>query len=160
MTDWVPIGRPDAFREGRGRVVVVLGVRVAVFRVGPSIHAMRDACPHMGLSLAEASPEGGRVTCHGHGWTFDLATGRSDRRSGACARVYAVRIENDQVLVRPPAEEHAPEPAEIDWVPWDNARHGRSRASAPSDGSPHGEERGRDTDQDPGREDDDGHATR
>jgi nitrite reductase [NAD(P)H] small subunit len=148
VSDWTRIGRVDEFREGRGRVVVVEGVRVAVFRVGPDLFAMRDACPHMGLSLAEAEPENGRVTCHGHGWTFDLATGRSDSRSEACAKVYDVRIEDPDVLVRPRAVD--PRQADEDpWVVWDDARHARPGASD-SSGS-NGEERGGDRDEDADR---------
>jgi len=151
VKDWVPIGRLDGFREGRGRVVVVRGVRIAVFRVGRDVFAMRDACPHMGLSLADAVPQDGTVTCLGHGWTFDLGTGRSDRRSGACASVYAVRIEGDQVLVRPLRTEPEPALADADWVAWDDDRHGRPRDDAPSDRAPDSEERGGEADEDADR---------
>jgi nitrite reductase/ring-hydroxylating ferredoxin subunit len=124
VTDAVDIGRPDDFREGRGRVVVVAGVRVAVFRVGALWFALGDACPHMGLSLADSAPEGGAVTCQGHGWTFDLRTGRSDRRSGACARVYDVWVDGDRVLVRAPAAPAADgAAADDDWPVWDDERH-------------------------------------
>ncbi len=151
MSAWIRIGRLDEFREGRGRVVVVQGVRVAVFRVGADVFAVRDACPHMGLSLAEAEPADGTVTCHGHGWTFDLVTGRSDRRSGACAKVYVVRIDGADVLVRPPTEQPPGPRDDDDWVVWDDEHHGRSPAGGPSDGAPDGEERGGDADEDTDR---------
>ena len=153
MSDWIRIGRLDEFPEGRGRVVVVSGVRVAVFRVGRELFALRDACPHMGLSLAEAVPSNGTVTCHGHGWTFDLVTGRSDRRSGACARVYDVRIDAMEVFVRPPTDP-PPDPAVADdeWVVWDDERHARPDRDGASDGGgSNGEERGGQADDDADR---------
>ncbi len=145
MRDPVAIGRPSEFHEGRGRVVVVLGVRVAVFRVGARWFALRDACPHMGLSLADAVPADGKVTCHGHGWTFDLGTGLSDRRSGACAVVYEAWVEGDQVLVRPPAAASVARTEDEPWPVWDDARHLRGSGEAASDGAADGEERGQET---------------
>jgi len=151
VTDWVAIGRLDGFREGRGRVVVVGGVRIAVFRVGERLFAMRDACPHMGLSLADASPQEGTVTCHGHGWKFDLVTGRSDRRSGACAAIYAVRIDGGDVFVRPPLREAEPAVSDEEWVAWDDERHGPKRGSVASDRAPNGEVGGGEADEDTDR---------
>ena len=151
MSDWIRIGRLDEFREGRGRVVVVQGARVAVFRVGRDVFAVRDACPHMGLSLAEAEPVEGTVTCHGHGWTFDLRTGRSDRRSGVCAKVYDVRVDGEDVLVRPSPEPPPGSSADDEWVVWDDERHGRPRSAGASDRSADGEEGGGDADEDADR---------
>ena len=106
MGDFIKVGRASEFREGRGRAVDLQGTRVAIFKVGQRYFALQDACPHMGLSLADGTLTGDRVTCHGHGWRFDLRTGQSHQRSGACAKVYEVRVQNDDLLVeRPDPEE-------------------------------------------------------
>ena len=151
MTDPVAIGRPSEFREGRGRVVVVAGVRVAVFRIGARLFALRDACPHMGLSLADGVTNDGKVTCRGHGWSFDLGTGRSDRRSGACAVVYDVWVDGDEVLVRPPTTPVEGSLGDEAWPAWDDERHMRRSNDAASDGAANGEERGGETHDDPDR---------
>lgn len=99
MARFVRVGKLEEFREGGGRTVKVDGVDVAVFKLEGRFYALRDACPHMGLSLADGQLSGAAVICHGHGWTFDLASGRSDRRSGACAKVHEVRIEGGEVHI-------------------------------------------------------------
>jgi nitrite reductase (NADH) small subunit/3-phenylpropionate/trans-cinnamate dioxygenase ferredoxin subunit len=105
---FVDVGSTEEFPRGRGRAVDLCGTRVAVFRLDERWFAVQDACPHMGLSLADGRIEGNTVVCHGHDWCFDLASGKSDRRSGACARTFEVRVEGDRVHLRPPS---APAPA-------------------------------------------------
>ena len=122
MAEFIRVGCREDFHDGRGRVVDVAGQRVAVFRIGERWYALQDDCPHMGASLAEGALEGGRVVCHWHGKTFDLATGESDMRSGACARVYEIRTTGPDVFVKPPAPESAAA-SDDDWEPFDPDRH-------------------------------------
>ena len=98
---------------------------VAVFRVGERWFALRDACPHMGASLAEGHLDGLRVTCRWHGWKFDLRDGQGDRRDWARARVHEIKIENDDVLVGPALgpEPAPPPPDDEDWVVFDPDHH-------------------------------------
>ncbi|HXV76303.1 MAG TPA: Rieske 2Fe-2S domain-containing protein [Candidatus Polarisedimenticolaceae bacterium] len=148
-------GRVSDFREGRGRVVKIAGTDVAVFKVGGRFFALRDACPHMGASLADGKLVGGCVECHWHHWRFDLRTGQGDQRSWAVAAVYQVRVERGELWLKPPervAPPAADEPPEGDgWVRWDPERFLRKRRAA-SDRSPDGEER---ADQGDGQPDDD-----
>ena len=120
MARFVKVGRLENFREGHGRAVKVDGVNVAVFKLDGRLYALRDACPHMGLSLAEGKLAGASVTCHGHGWTFELASGRSDRRTGACAKVHEVRIDGADVFVRSWDPTPSASRPDDDWVPWDD----------------------------------------
>lgn len=135
MDGFVKVGRLQDFPERRGRVVRVDGVNVAVFRERSRVHALLDACPHMGYSLAEGEVREERVVCRGHGWSFDLRTGASDARSGACARVCAVRVEGDLVHVRLPRADAEPAAEADDWVRWDE-RYLRSGSERAADGEP------------------------
>ena len=124
MSDFVSVGTVAQFPPGRGRRVQVNGTAVAVFRVGERWFALQDSCPHMGASLADGKLDGEQVVCHWHEWKFDLLSGQGDEREWARARVYEVRIDGDQVLLRPPAEEDPPadDPADDDgWVRWDDS---------------------------------------
>ena len=123
MSDWVHVGLVDDFREGRGRAVVVDGVKVGVFKRHGRLYALKDACPHMGASLTDGKLVGNEVTCFWHGWTFDLATGRTRQSSWACAGVYGVDVRDDGVWLLPPKPEEMPAPEEDDWVPFDPDRH-------------------------------------
>jgi nitrite reductase (NADH) small subunit/3-phenylpropionate/trans-cinnamate dioxygenase ferredoxin subunit len=121
--EFVKVGRRAEFREGRGRAVTVGGRRVAVFRVGERWRALQDRCPHMGASLAEGRIESGVVTCHWHGWRFELETGRGapPARPWACARPYEVRVDGEDVWIRCPDEPPAADSGEEEWVAWDDA---------------------------------------
>jgi nitrite reductase (NADH) small subunit len=118
------VGTVGDFPDETGRRVRVGDRQVAVFRIGDCWFAVQDACPHMGASLADGRIEPRRVVCRWHGHAFDLTTGRSDRRSAACAKVYPVRVEGDDVLVGdpPPAKAAPPADPEEEWIPWDPDR--------------------------------------
>ena len=113
------VGDEADFREGRGVAVRAGAHRVAVFRVSGALHAMQDDCPHMGASLADGKiVEGRAVTCHMHGWTFDLADGTPRGGRANCARVYRVETRADGVWVTIPGTEEKPDPEAEDWVEW------------------------------------------
>lgn len=111
------VGPADSFREGHARVVLVDDVRVAVFRLEAGWYALKDACPHMGSSLAQGRIQGDRVACRWHDWNFDLATGESDSKRKACARVYALRLNGGHVWLKPPPPVgRPPESTDEEWM--------------------------------------------
>ena len=130
MSDWVHVGTVEDFREGRGRPVMVDGVKVGVFKLKGRLYALKDACPHMGASLADGKLVGNEVTCFWHGWTFDLATGKTRQSPWACAAVYELEVRGDDVWLLPPKPpEKAPADEEDDWVPFDPDRHLKKKPS-------------------------------
>ena len=126
MGSYVKVGCVSDFGEGRGRAVKVDGVAVAVFRVGKQLFALKDACPHMGASLADGKPDGLQVECHWHHWKFDLDTGRCHEREWAAADRYEVRLNGDDVLLKVPEKVEPPteqkEEDDPEWVFWDAER--------------------------------------
>ena len=61
--------------DGRGLRVEVDDERIALFRIGDSVHAIGDRCSHAEASLAEGEVFDGEVECPRHGSPFDLTTG-------------------------------------------------------------------------------------
>lgn len=128
MGEFVKVGTVGEFREGRGRAIVLDGAPVAVFRTPSGFVAIADTCPHMGASLADGRLEGDQVECAWHEWRFDVRSGKSTMREWACVRVYEVRVEGDDVLIRrpdppPPREEPPDEP----WEVFDPDKHWKKR---------------------------------
>ena len=96
----VPI---DEVPEGRGKAVSAAETRIALFRDGDAWHAIDEACPHQGASLATGAYFEGRVICPLHAWVFDVRTGQCPRDSHEAVRVYATRCRDGWVEVALPA---------------------------------------------------------
>ena len=120
MDSFVSVGKLSDFKDLRGKAVKVHDTVVAVIRIGDRIHAIQDACPHMGASLADSVVGRGQVICSWHGWAYDLETGQCDMARANCAKIFPVRIEGDEVLVGPcPEPERKPEPEPEELIEWD-----------------------------------------
>ena len=94
------MGRVGDFAPGHGKMVVVNGRHVAVFRLGDQFHALDNLCLHRGGPLCEGPIADGVVTCPWHGWSYQIQTGMmvQDPRVGVSR--HEVRVEGDQVAVR------------------------------------------------------------
>ncbi len=64
--------------DGRGVRVEVDDERIALFRIGDSVHAIGDRCSHAEASLAEGEVFDGAVECPRHGSPFDLVSGEPE----------------------------------------------------------------------------------
>ncbi|HEX3803769.1 MAG TPA: Rieske (2Fe-2S) protein [Solirubrobacteraceae bacterium] len=90
---WESVGAVDSFAEGVP-IEVQLGDRsIAVIRIGDSLHAMRNRCPHQGAPLCpgrfggtmvpsapntlEYGLEGEIIRCPWHGWEFHVPSGEA-----------------------------------------------------------------------------------
>jgi nitrite reductase/ring-hydroxylating ferredoxin subunit len=77
-------------------------VPVIVVNLDGQLAAYRDACAHLGMSLAEAEldPVTGELTCPWHGHTFDGLSGESRSLPGAQLDPLPLRVDGGQVWVR------------------------------------------------------------
>lgn len=105
MGQFETVATVDQIPLGRGRMFVIRGHMIAIFRRGEEFFAMDDACPHMGASLAEGSLEGDAVYCPWHAWRFCIKDGTwlDNPRAKLRNRVYPVRIVGSDVQVELPA---------------------------------------------------------
>jgi nitrite reductase/ring-hydroxylating ferredoxin subunit/Fe-S cluster biogenesis protein NfuA len=77
--NWIPIIRAQEVPDHSLRIVAVGDVNLLLCNVAGTIYAMRNACPHRGLSLEQAMLEGPVLTCSWHGYQYNLQQG------GRCA---------------------------------------------------------------------------
>ena len=71
---------------------------ICVANVNGEISAMDNVCLHRGGPLGQGVIEGSKVICPWHGWEWDPKTGTA-QAPGAKVSVYAVRIEDGEVLI-------------------------------------------------------------
>ena len=100
MAEFVVVGQAADFTPGAGKMVVVGGRHVAVFRLGDAFHALDNLCLHRGGPLCDGPIAHGVVTCPWHGWSFEIATGTmvQDPRVGVSR--HEVRVADGEIAVR------------------------------------------------------------
>lgn len=68
LIEAIPKNKPIRLGEGDAAVVVV--------RTDEGISAFPDVCPHAHWKLSAGEIVNGAIECPGHGWEFELRTGR------------------------------------------------------------------------------------
>lgn len=97
---WNRVGTTGEWSDGQARVVTVGARRIAVFRTGGRFRALKDACPHAGVSLASGFVQDDQVVCPAHAWAFHLDHGGCTVGPATCSAVtYPVRVVDDAVEV-------------------------------------------------------------
>jgi nitrite reductase/ring-hydroxylating ferredoxin subunit len=90
---WMAVGAASEWPENGARLVQIKARRIGVYRHQGCWYALKDPCPHAGVSLAAGPVTDGTVMCIGHGWTFSLATGDVVQGpAGFKASTYPVRV--------------------------------------------------------------------
>ncbi|MBA3710702.1 MAG: Rieske (2Fe-2S) protein [Planctomycetes bacterium] len=90
---WTAVGNASEWPENGGRLARVGARRIGVYRHAGAWYALKDMCPHAGVSLVQGPVHDGQVMCIGHGWTFSLTTGEVVRGpSGVKVGTYPVRV--------------------------------------------------------------------
>ena len=116
---FVPVARLDDIPRDRGLRAEIDGIEIGLYRVGDTVYAMENRCPHAGFPLCEADLEGHVIVCKAHGWPFDVRTGFDpDDADGFPIPCFAVEVVGDVVRVdlqrrindRPPRDA-TPEPS-------------------------------------------------
>jgi 3-phenylpropionate/trans-cinnamate dioxygenase ferredoxin subunit len=104
-TDWIDVAGLGDLRRGR-LVVEVADVSVLLVRVGATVVAIEDECPHLAQSLSDGWVSGRMIECPGHGYRWDLLTGRPARcppgRSRRPLGRLAVQVTGDRILLARP----------------------------------------------------------
>jgi nitrite reductase (NADH) small subunit len=72
---------------------------ICIANVNGEFSAMDNVCLHVGGPLGQGMIENGKVVCPWHGWQYDPKTGEAAHNSKAKVAVYAMKVENGNVLV-------------------------------------------------------------
>jgi nitrite reductase/ring-hydroxylating ferredoxin subunit len=83
----------------RGFAVAGVTWPVIVTYVGSEMIAVAGVCPHEDVSLVDGHLEGAALVCPGHGYGFDLHTGRCKHDATLELRRYPITLVGDQVWV-------------------------------------------------------------
>ena len=77
----------------------VEGIELVVIRHADTIRIFEGRCPHQGTLLSEGSVKDGVLTCRGHGWRFECASGCPLGRAGDPLKQFSAFVDGSNVLV-------------------------------------------------------------
>lgn len=89
-------------RENKGIARKLEDDDVAIVKLGDSIHAFVNICPHQHTPLVDkygGQIQGDELTCPMHGWIYNLKTGKCVNQSGKL-RMLEVKVEDGVVYVK------------------------------------------------------------
>jgi nitrite reductase/ring-hydroxylating ferredoxin subunit len=85
--------------ECKGFAVEGVAVPIMVTNVDGELFATSSMCPHEDVSLLDGDRDGTSVTCKGHGYELDLATGECSHDPELRLKCYRIRIVGDDLYV-------------------------------------------------------------
>ncbi|MBT2233888.1 Rieske 2Fe-2S domain-containing protein [Nonomuraea sp. NEAU-A123] len=102
---WTSVGTLDELWEGDIAEVTVGEDQVLLAHLpGGELRAYQGMCPHSEFPLAEGEFDGEVLTCSGHGWEFDLTTGRGNNPDTCRLYAFPVRLDGERIYVAVPAD--------------------------------------------------------
>lgn len=105
MTDFIKVARINDLEDGELMAVEVDGEPVCLAKVDGTIYAFTDDCTHIGGPLNEGELDDDVLTCPWHGAQFNIRTGKVLRGPARQdIQTYAVKVDNDDILVSIPDE--------------------------------------------------------
>jgi 3-phenylpropionate/trans-cinnamate dioxygenase ferredoxin subunit len=112
-SDQIAVGAVDELAPGQRKLAFINGRSIVLFNIEGTIHAIDNACPHNGASLASGQLEGRVLRCPAHGLRFDVRTGCMPGAGGLCLTTFPVRAIDGKLFVSldNPATRPAPVPA-------------------------------------------------
>lgn len=81
------------------------GTALVVVRTEAGVFAYKDVCPHAFWPLSSGAMSGGALECPGHGWEFDVQTGRCLNAPTYCLSAATVVQGSDTVRLTWQSEE-------------------------------------------------------
>ncbi|NRO99496.1 cytochrome P450 [Paraburkholderia sp. NMBU_R16] len=79
--------------------VQIDGVELTVVRTAECIAIFEGRCPHQGSLLSEGSINASVLTCRGHGWQFDCASGRGVGGTVNDLKRFEAFVDGDRIMV-------------------------------------------------------------
>lgn len=102
MSEFVRVATMEELPPGSAKEVTAEGRIIALYHVEDRVYAIDGICPHAGGPLGEGTLNRDVVTCPWHGWQFNVTNGHHCLNANIKQSTYAVKIEDDAILVELP----------------------------------------------------------
>ena len=101
MAEFIKVAKTSDLAAGETMLVEYDDEDVGLFNVNGEFYAISDVCTHDGGPLVEGHLEGEQIICPRHGARFNIRTGEQTMPAFAPVPLYEVKIEGDDILIRP-----------------------------------------------------------
>jgi nitrite reductase/ring-hydroxylating ferredoxin subunit len=98
---FVEVCAVNEIREGRAKIALVSGERIAVFRYDGKISCVSNVCQHQNGPLGEGRIVDGCITCPWHGYQYQPDTGASPPPFTEKIPTFKVQVREGRVFVDP-----------------------------------------------------------
>ena len=98
---FVEVCAVNDIREGRAKIALVSGERIAVFRYEGKISCVSNVCQHQNGPLGEGRIVDGCITCPWHGYQYLPETGASPPPFQEKISTFCTRVVDGQVWIMP-----------------------------------------------------------
>ena len=85
--------------EGEAREFPVGDTVVCIANINGTCSAMDNVCVHRGGPLGQGVVVDDKLVCPWHGWMYDPRTGTPDQNPNVSVKVYALKVDGDDVLI-------------------------------------------------------------
>ena len=99
MSATVRVCRVDELPLEGAKLLSLQGREIALIKHQQRFYAIENYCPHIGGPLGLGQVKNGIITCPWHRFRFDLRTGRSVTNPAMSARMCAVVIDGENLLL-------------------------------------------------------------
>jgi len=97
--DFIEVADISDVSSGQIKGVEVDGRKLIISNFNGQFYAMDGVCAHAGGPLCKGELDGRVVVCPWHGWEYDVETGLCDVEPTLKQQVFAVRIDEDKIMV-------------------------------------------------------------
>ena len=99
MAAFVGVAWLEQLPPGQAMTVTIGDLKIALFNVDGTVHAIDDPCLHAGSSLSDGVLDGKVVRCRSHGWKYDVTTGCVLGVPGLGVTAHAVEVVDGRIMV-------------------------------------------------------------
>jgi 3-phenylpropionate/trans-cinnamate dioxygenase ferredoxin subunit len=93
-------GPADELAPGNRKLLFVNGRSIVLLNIEGTLHAIDNACPHNGASIANGKLEGNILRCPAHGMRIDLTADSAPRPGCLRAKSFPVTVANGRLMVQ------------------------------------------------------------
>lgn len=101
---FVAVAKPSDIAVGSIKGFTVGDKKIVVCNYEGNYHALDGVCSHAGGPLCRGELDGNLLVCPWHGWEYNVVTGVCEIEPTLKQAKYALKIENDEILVAVPAQ--------------------------------------------------------